>query len=104
MAVQLVSSMTADWDPSNYRDSYRLEVEQLIEAKRRGKSVVATAPEESPAPVVDLMTALEASVRKVGSSTSGRGHTRASSGKAASRPASTRGTPPRRRNRRAKAS
>ena len=81
MAVQLVSSMTADWDPSNYGDSYRGEVEQLIEAKRRGKAVVATAPEESPAPVVDLMAALEASVRKVGSSASGRGHADEDSGR-----------------------
>ena len=73
--------MTADWDPSNYGDSYRGEVEQLIEAKRRGKAVVATAPEESPAPVVDLMAALEASVRKVGSSASGRGHADEDSGR-----------------------
>jgi DNA end-binding protein Ku len=97
--------MTADWDPSNYRDSYRDEVEQLIEAKRQGKSVVATAPEESPAPVVDLMTALEASVRKVESSTSGRGRSRPSNGKAAaSRPASTRGKSSRHRTSAAKAS
>ena len=104
MAVQLVSSMTAEWDPTNYRDSYRHEVEQLIEAKRQGKAVVANAPEESPAPVVDLMTALEASVRKVGSSTSGRGPSHASGGKAASRPASTRGKSSRRRSSAAKAS
>jgi DNA end-binding protein Ku len=67
MAVQLVESMTADWDPSRYRDTYRGEVEELIEAKRRGRAVVTTEPGEEPAPVVDLLAALEASVRKVGS-------------------------------------
>ena len=66
MAVQLVESMTADWDPSRYRDNYRGEVEELIEAKRRGRAVVTTEAGVAPAPVVDLMAALEASVRKVG--------------------------------------
>ena len=66
MAVQLVESMTADWDPSRYSDTYRAEVEELIETKRRGRAVVTTEPGEEPAPVVDLMAALEASVRKVG--------------------------------------
>jgi DNA end-binding protein Ku len=66
MAVQLVSSMTAEWDPSRYHDTYRQEVEQLIEAKRRGKAVVSSPAGEPTAPAVDLLSALEASVRNVG--------------------------------------
>jgi len=88
MAVQLVGSMAATWDPSRYHDMYRDEVEALIEAKRHGKAVVANAPEESPAPVVDLMAALEASVRTVGTAGAKR-RPSGSGGGASSRPKST---------------
>ena len=105
MAVQLVGSMTAEWDPSNYHDTYRHEVEELIEAKRQGRAVVATADEEAPAPVVDLMAALEASVRKVGGAGGKGGASRRGGGRTARRSTpSSGGSSPRRAGRRAKAS
>jgi hypothetical protein len=33
-------AMTAEWDPSNYRDTYRERVEELIEAKKNNEEIV----------------------------------------------------------------
>jgi DNA end-binding protein Ku len=61
IAEQLIDSLTVDWTPDKYRNSYRARVEDLIENKREGKSVVFT--EERPkSNVVDLTAALEASL------------------------------------------
>lgn len=62
MAVQLVESLAADFEPSNYRDEYREKVLAMIEAKAEGNEVVAAPETGEPAPVVDLMAALEASL------------------------------------------
>jgi DNA end-binding protein Ku len=61
IAKQLVDSMTIDWNPENYEDTYRERVEDLIERKRRGEEIVteATPPEDSG--VVDLADALRRS-------------------------------------------
>ncbi len=62
MAKQLVSAMTGEFDPSQYKDEYREALESIIEAKVQGKETVAVeAPEES-SNLIDLMAALEASV------------------------------------------
>jgi DNA end-binding protein Ku len=61
-AKLLVDSMTTEWQPDAYHDTYRQAVEDLIEAKSRGEVVTASAPEQTAAPVVDLMEALRASV------------------------------------------
>ncbi|MEJ7748561.1 MAG: Ku protein [Candidatus Limnocylindrales bacterium] len=62
MARQLVSAMTAEFDPAQYKDEYREALEAVIEAKVEGKETVEIeAPEES-GKLIDLMAALEASV------------------------------------------
>lgn len=63
MAGSLIESLSADFDPSPYTDDYRAALEQLIDAKVAGHQVV-TRPEQGVAEgsVVDLMTALRASV------------------------------------------
>lgn len=62
MAQQLVSAMTGEFDPAQYKDEYRQALESIIEAKVEGKETVAIeAPDES-SNLVDLMAALEASV------------------------------------------
>ncbi|GAA0950353.1 Ku protein [Nonomuraea longicatena] len=63
MAESLISTMEGDFDPTEYHDSYREALQQVIEAKIAGKEVVA-APEgaEEAGPAVDLMAALRASV------------------------------------------
>ncbi|HKH88632.1 MAG TPA: Ku protein [Acidimicrobiales bacterium] len=61
-AKLLVESMTTPWHPEAYRDTYREAVEELIERKSRGEVIEAAGPVDKPAPVVDLMDALRASV------------------------------------------
>ena len=62
MAKLLIDSMTTAWQPERYHDTYRERVEKLIEQKRRGTVVVSEGPRAEPAPVVDLLAALQASV------------------------------------------
>lgn len=62
MAVRLIESMTAPWRPANYRDTYTERVEALIEAKRNDEEIVPESGPEPSAKVMDLLTALQASV------------------------------------------
>jgi len=62
MAKLLIDSMTRAWEPESYRDTYRERVEDLIEQKRQGAVLVDEGPRAEPAPVVDLLAALQASV------------------------------------------
>jgi DNA end-binding protein Ku len=64
MARQLVSSLSADWDPAKYKDDYREQVMALIQAKAEGDEIAVPETAERPAPVVDLMAALEASLAR----------------------------------------
>ena len=61
IADQLIDSLTVDWDPERYEDTYREQVLDLIKRKAEGvEIVVPDAPKQ--AKVVDLMAALEASL------------------------------------------
>jgi DNA end-binding protein Ku len=62
MAAQLVSAMTGEFDPSQYKDEYRQALESIIEAKVEGKETVAIEAPEETSNLIDLMAALEASV------------------------------------------
>ena len=62
MANQLVSAMTSEFDPSQYKDEYREALEAVIEAKVEGKETVAVEEPEETGKLIDLMAALEASV------------------------------------------
>jgi DNA end-binding protein Ku len=63
MAESLVTSMSGDFDPEQYTDDYREALQEVIDAKVEGREVVA-AEETQPnaGNVVDLMSALRASV------------------------------------------
>jgi len=63
MAKQLIDSLATEWDPTQYADTYRERVLDLIEQKAAGKEIVAQPEAARPAPVVDLMAALEASLK-----------------------------------------
>jgi len=63
-AKLLIEAMAADWDPAQYRDTYRDAVEELVDRKSRGEVVTSERPAEPAAPVVDLMEALRASVEQ----------------------------------------
>jgi DNA end-binding protein Ku len=102
MAAQIIESLTTDWDPSRYHDTYRESVMELIERKAKGEEIVVDEAPAEGAKVVDLMAALEASLEasKKGGSSSSRSKSsssrrssstsrRSSSGSNGSRPKST---------------
>lgn len=62
MATQLVESLSADFEPARFQDTYRQAVLDLIDRKAAGEEVVVPAASAEPERVVDLMAALEASV------------------------------------------
>ncbi len=61
-AKLLVESMSSEWNPKNYGDTYRERVEELIDRKRKGEAVVTEPAPKKKAPVVDLAEALQRSV------------------------------------------
>jgi DNA end-binding protein Ku len=73
MAIALVNSLAAEWDPAKYTDEYRKNLMRIIEAKLKGQHV-ELEPAEQPrqAEVVDLMERLRRSLAQSG----GRGHAR----------------------------
>ena len=63
MARQLIQQLSDEFRPEEFNDEYRERLQQLAEQKIEGQEVtVAHEPEEEPAPVVDIMEALKASV------------------------------------------
>jgi DNA end-binding protein Ku len=63
MAEELVKNLSGRFEPSEYRDAYRAAIEGLIERKMSGER--RNAKRRRPEPkVIDLMEALEASVKK----------------------------------------
>jgi DNA end-binding protein Ku len=61
MAKMLISSLEAEFEPQKYHDTYRENLQKMIEAKVEGKKVVAT-PSAHVAPVIDIMEALKKSL------------------------------------------
>jgi DNA end-binding protein Ku len=63
LARHLVDTLSGEWDPSEYRDTYTEALRKMVEAKAEGKET--TAPEmPAPARVTDLMEALKRSLEK----------------------------------------
>ncbi len=65
MAQQLIDSLSADFDPTKFRDDYRDRVIDLIERKASGEEIAVEPQAEEEAPAPDLMAALEASLAAV---------------------------------------
>ena len=79
IATQLLDAMSSSWDPRRYHDTFTEDLRDRIEAKDKGKDIVEEAePAATPANVVDLMSALEQSVKqaKGGRSRAKRGRRR----------------------------
>jgi DNA end-binding protein Ku len=65
MARQLIASLSADFDADKFEDTYRNQVLDLIQRKAAGDTEIVAPPEVmSEDKVVDLMAALEASVKE----------------------------------------
>jgi DNA end-binding protein Ku len=65
MARQLIDSLSAPFEPGRHHDEYRERVLELIERKAAGEEIAVQPAAQEPAPVPDLMAALEASVAAV---------------------------------------
>jgi len=70
-AIRLMDTMVAD-DTSDFTDDYTEAVATLIRAKQEGVEPPHPRPEERPVEVVDLMDALESSVRRARETRSGK--------------------------------
>ena len=61
-AVALIEALSDDWDPSDWADEFRGRLEDVIERKRKGRTIEAPEERDEPEPVPDLMAALEESL------------------------------------------
>ena len=91
MAAQLIDSLTSDFEPERYEDSYRQEVLELLEAKAAGEVTAIEAPAAAEDEgVVDLLAALEASVSAAKEARKGGGSGKKSTKKAAKKSSKSR--------------
>ncbi|MFD2613791.1 non-homologous end joining protein Ku [Paenibacillus gansuensis] len=61
MAKMLIEQLSAPFDPGKYKDTYREDLMNLIQAKVAGEEI-KVAPEQQKTNVIDLMAALQASL------------------------------------------
>lgn len=63
MARQLIETLDGEFVPDKFHDTYREAVLEMIERKAEGQEVIAPAAAAEPEKVIDLMAALESSVK-----------------------------------------
>lgn len=63
MAEQLITSLSSPFEPEKYKDEYREKVLDLIEKKAEGQTVTLQPAAPEGGKVIDLMAALEASLK-----------------------------------------
>jgi|HubBroStandDraft_5_1064220.scaffolds.fasta_scaffold147572_2 DNA end-binding protein Ku len=76
LAKSLVNHLTAPFKPQEFKDTYRENVERLIEQKSKGQKIT-TVKQPRKAPVVDLMEALKRSLKSVPPAASAKDSSRA---------------------------
>ena len=65
MAVQLVEHLAGEWDPGKYKDEYRENLMEVIDAKLKGEKIEVPAEKrERPGNVIDLMSRLQESLER----------------------------------------
>ena len=82
-AVQLVETLSIEWNPEDYQDTYQENVRALVEAKQRGERVEKAKEAPESTNVVDLMEVLRASVDDAKSGRRGGGSRRTKGAKGA---------------------
>ena len=93
MAGRIIDSMSREWDPKRYEDTYRVQVLDFLKKKAAGEEIVVEEEPEEQSNVVDLMAALEASLdaaKKSGSRKTSSSSTRKSSSSTRKSSSSTR--------------
>ncbi len=64
LAEQLITSLTTKFDEISFEDRYRDALLELVQDKIDGKEIIKVDEIEEAAPVVDIMTALKASIEE----------------------------------------
>ena len=64
-AVALIDALSCPWDPERYEDSYEKRLKQILRRKAKGQTIEIPEEDEEPAPIPDLMAALERSLAEV---------------------------------------
>ncbi|MPZ00239.1 MAG: Ku protein [Actinophytocola sp.] len=91
MAGMLIESLSSEvFEPDKHHDEYREAVLSLVQAKAEGQEVF-TAPESESTEVIDLMSALQASVESAGSASGARSRSSGSGSSGSARKASNGG-------------
>jgi DNA end-binding protein Ku len=62
LAMTLIQTLAASFEPEKYKDTYRENIRALIDAKIQGAQIVEPPAAQTMAPVVDIMEALRASL------------------------------------------
>ena len=62
MAKSLVMALASHFEPEKYKDTYRETLRNMIDAKVKGREVVAAPAAQELAPVIDIMEALKNSL------------------------------------------
>ncbi len=65
LATKLIHQLAGPFRPQEFHDTYRENVERLIEETKKGKKIT-TEPKPKRAPVIDLMEALKKSLKSSG--------------------------------------
>jgi DNA end-binding protein Ku len=108
MAEQLIEAMTGEFDPEQYHDEYREALMQVIESKVEGRETVSAPEAPESTKLVDLMAALQASVKAATTARDSKAEKPVSVAEAkarrAARSSEEEGAKPRRTTSRAKAS
>jgi DNA end-binding protein Ku len=63
LAKKLIDTLAEPFKPEQFHDEYKQHVEELIEKKRKGQKVTPIR-QPKPAPVIDLMQALQQSLKR----------------------------------------
>ncbi len=71
VAEQLIEGLTRDFEPGAYPNETRARLQEFLDAKAEGQEPAQPAEHPAPAPVVDLMAALKASLEATGGGAAG---------------------------------
>jgi DNA end-binding protein Ku len=90
VATKIMSQKEAKFDPKTFEDRYEDALRDLIKRKRKGQNVVeADEPEAEESNVIDLMEALQASLKKKGAAKKAAPNKRAAASRAKRAPRKT---------------
>lgn len=62
LAINLIETMSREFEPERYKDDYRERVVEMLEQKAKGKKISIPRQKDEPARVIDLVSALQASL------------------------------------------